>query len=314
MNFWQKLPKPFTVLAPMDDVTDVVFREVVAGGARPDVFFTEFTNADGLTSEGFDRVSQKLKYTENQRPIVAQIWGNNPETMFGAAKIVKELGFDGVDINMGCPVREVVKRNAGAGLIGNFDLSKKIIDAVKKGAKGIPVSIKTRLGKNTNIAVEWATFLLKEKIDALTIHGRTAKQMSKGEADWEEIGAIVQIKKEISPDILLIGNGDIENYDQALKMHKKYGVDGIMVGRGIFTNPWVFQKENVNHTSGEAIDMLKEHLSLFDKTWGDKKNFAIMKKFFKMYIKGFDGANKLRQLLMDCQSLTETRNLLLELR
>ncbi len=304
-NFWQKLSKPFTVLAPMDDVTDNVFRQVVLSSARPDVFFTEFTSADGLVFNSHGVPRRKLTFTQNQRPIVAQIWGNNPENMEKAAKIVKELDFDGIDINMGCPVREVVRAKAGAGLIGEYDSVGKIIDAVKKGAKGLPVSVKTRLGINQNIAEEWATFLLRQEITALTIHGRTAKQMSKGSADWDEIGKIVKIKNQISPETLVIGNGDIKNYSEVKMARENYDVDGVMVGRGIFDNPWVFDKTDRTRTTKEYFDLMEMHINLFQKTWGDSKNFAILKKFFKIYIKDFRGAAELRQEFMESKSKEE---------
>jgi nifR3 family TIM-barrel protein len=307
-DFWQKLPKPFTVLAPMDDVTDNVFRQIVLSAARPDVFFTEFVSADGLVFNSHGIPLRKLTFTPNQHPIVAQIWGTNPEMMGKAAKIVRGLGFDGIDINMGCPIREVVKKGAGAGLIGNYNLSEEIIKAVKRGAEKTPVSVKTRLGINENIAREWTTFLLKQDLAALTVHGRIAKQMSKGLVDWEEIGEIVKIKNEISPQTLIIGNGNIKNYEEAVLMSERHGVDGVMIGRGVFSNPWVFSKDPVKHTKEDYYNLLFKHIDLFEKTWGESKNFNILKKFFKMYIKGFKGANMLRQKLMEAKSLTEIRN------
>lgn len=310
-NFWQKLPKPFLVLAPMDDVTDVVFREILSDLSRPDVFFTEFTSAGGLCSEGREVVMQRLKYTENQRPIVAQVWGKDTEYMYGAAKLVKELGFDGIDINMGCPDRGVMKKGAGAGNIGNYDHTGKVIAAIKAGAQGIPVSVKTRLGQDTNIADEWITFLLEQSIDALIVHGRIASQMSRGEANWMEIKKAADIKNKISPKTLVIGNGDVKGYGQAVEKQKTYGVDGVMVGTGIFSNPWVFEKtcKPVTHDKKSYIQTLLKHVDLFETTWGDTKNFQIMKKFFKMYIKNFDGANELRQRLMGCKKSSEVKTI-----
>jgi nifR3 family TIM-barrel protein len=311
-NFWQKLSKPFTVIAPMDDVTDNVFRQVILKAGRPDVFFTEFANADGLIHGANGIPLRKLDYTKNQHPIVAQIWGTDPESMEKSAKIVADLGFDGIDINMGCPVREVVKKGAGAGLIGNYELAESLIDAVKKGTKKIPISVKTRLGKNQNIAAEWSTFLLNKEIAALTIHARIAKQMSNGFADWEEIGKIVKIKNKISPKTLIIGNGDIKSYESVLEMHKKYKVDGIMIGRGIFKNPWLFVKKtgNEDHSKKEYLNLLNYHINLFKKTYEDTRNFAVLKKFFKMYIGGFKGANELRIKLMATKNLEEITKIL----
>ncbi len=309
-DFWQKLPKPFTVLAPMDDVTDNVFRQIVLSTARPDVFFTEFVSSDGLVFNSHGIPLRKLTFSSNQHPIVAQIWGVNPEMMGKAAKMVVGLGFDGIDINMGCPIREVVKKGAGAGLIGNYVLSEEIIKAVKRGAGGVPVSVKTRLGINKNIAREWTTFLLNQDLAALTVHGRIAKQMSKGMVDWEEIGEIVKIKNEVSPQTLIIGNGNIKNYEEVFLMHERYGVDGVMIGRGIFGNPWAFSKDPVKHTKEDYYNLLLKHIDLFEKTWGESKNFNILKKFFKMYVKSFKGASILRQKLMEAKSLTEIRNYL----
>ncbi len=314
-NFWEKLNKPFTVLAPMDDVTDNVFRKLVNETARPDLFFTEFTNSDGIVSSGGEIVKRKLKFEQPQHPIVAQIWGNNPDSFFGASEIIKEMGFDGIDINMGCPVREVVKKGAGAGLIGKYEEAGKIITAVKLGAKGIPVSVKTRLGINKNIIEEWASFLLKQNISALTLHARTASEMSKVPAQWEELGKIVKIKNQISPETLIIGNGDIKSYKEVVAMHIKYGVDGVMVGRGIFEDPWIFSKISVPHQTKDYVNLLLKHFDYFEAEVKDPisviKRYPSLKKFFKMYIKDFNGANLLRQRLMETQTISEAREILL---
>lgn len=314
-NFWKKLKKPFTVLAPMDDVTDNVFRQIINETARPDVFFTEFTNSDGLTSVGSKTVARKLSFFSGQHPIVAQIWGTNPESMYKASGIVSKMGFDGIDINMSCPVRKVIKKGAGAGLIGNYELSKKIIDAVKKGAGDLPVSIKTRLGINTNIVADWTSFLLKRGISALIIHARTATQMSLGFADWDEIAKIVEIKNKVSPKTIIIGNGDVKSFPEILEKHEKYKVDGVMVGRGIFSNPWIFDSALSNdlgkkRAKKDYIELLMKHLNLFEKTWGGGKSFGVMKKFFKMYINNFDGAVKLRVKLMEVNSFDDARNII----
>ena len=309
-NFWKDLPKPFTVLAPMDDVTDNVFRQVVIEAGRPDVFFTEFVSADGLVFNSHGIPLRKLTFTKEQHPIVAQIWGSDVVRMGKAAKIVKDLGFDGIDINMGCPVRDVVKHGAGAGLIGNYENSEKIIKSVKKSVGNLPVSIKTRLGININIAEDWCTFLLKQDLAALTIHGRTAKQMSKVPADWDEIGQIIKLRNDISPKTPIIGNGDVKSYKEVIALSEKYGIDGVMIGRGVFADPWVFCKTSKIHTRADYISLLLRHIELFEKTWGETKNFAIIKKFFKMYINNFKGASKLRQKLMDSKSFEEIKELL----
>jgi len=309
-NFWQKLPKPFTVMAPMDDVTDTVFRQIILSAARPDVFFTEFANVDGLVHGANGIPLRKLSFTPNQHPIVAQIWGVNPTNFEKAANMVTKLGFDGIDINMGCPVRDVVKMGAGSGLIGNYDLVKEIIEATKKGAGKIPVSVKTRLGKNENIATDWITFLLDQKLAALTVHGRVAKQMSAGIADWEEIGKIVKIRNKIAPQTVIIGNGDVKSYTEVVEKYKKYKIDGVMIGRGVFANPWVFSKDMVDHDKKDYVDLLVRHIDLFEKTWGSTKNFNVLKKFFKMYINGFDGASAIRAKLMETKNFDQVRKLL----
>lgn len=310
LNFWQKLDKPFTILAPMDDVTDDVFRQVILSAARPDVFFTEFANVDGLVHGANGIPLRKLNYSKNQHPIVAQIWGTDPTNFEKAAKIVAELGFDGIDINMGCPVRDVVKKGAGSGLIGNYDLVSEIIKAVKRGAPKIPLSIKTRLGNKTNISHEWISFLLEQDICALTVHGRIATQMSRGKADWDEIGKIVEIRNEIAPSTIIIGNGDVTSYAEVLEKQEKYGVDGVMIGRGVFMDPWVFSKKKKSHSRDDYFKLLSYHVDLFERTWGKTKNFAILKKFFKMYVKDYEGAGEFRQKLMNTKSISEIKKLL----
>jgi len=313
-NFWQTLPKPFTVLAPMDDVTGNVFRKVINSSFRPDIFFTEFTNADGLISVGSKIVGSKLKYEPDQHPIIAQIWGNNPESIYKSAKIVKNLGFDAIDFNMSCPVKNITKRGCGAALIGNYGLAKQIIDALKKGAKGIPVSVKTRLGLKTNVIEEWATFLLNQRLDALTIHARTASEMSKVPAQWDEIEKVVKIKNKISPNTVIIGNGDVKDYEDVIFKHNKYGVDGVMIGRGVFDNPWVFEHDNnKQHSKKEYLNLLLKHFDYFELDYPDpivlQKRYPALKKFFKMYINGFNRASEFRLQLMETKNLQEAREL-----
>lgn len=293
----------------MENVTDYVFREIVCDLSRPDVMFTEFTSADGLISPGKERVIPKLKYSERQRPIVAQIWGGHPNSMYEAAQIVKKMGFDGIDINLGCPDRNVMKKPGGSGLIGNYEIVGKIIEAVKRGAEGIPLSIKTRLRYKEVTTKEWMSFLLEQNIEALTVHGRTPEQQSKGEADWEEVGEIVKLKNTISPKTIIIGNGDIKSYGQAYEKYEKHKIDGVMIGRGIFSNPWVFDKSSkeVVRPREDYLKILLKHLNLFEETWGKKKNFAILKKFFKMYVKNFIGATALRERLMEAKKSDEIR-------
>jgi len=306
-NFWTKLPRPFSVLAPMEDVTNFTFREIVATELpKPDVFFTEFTNTDALTSSGFEKTIHRFKFSENQRPIVAQIWGTNPNNFLKSAKIVEDLGFDGIDINMGCPDRAVIKIGACSALIENRPLAKEIIEAVKKGTKKLPISIKTRIGFKEVVTEEWITFLLEQKIDALTVHGRTAKQLSDVPANWVEIAKAVKIRNKISSNTIIIGNGDVKNYEEIREKVEKYGVDGVMIGRGIFANPWVFEKEIKSHDFKEAKTILIKHLKLCD----ENQHYDKIKKFFKMYVNNFDGANNLRVKLMTTKSVDEALDLL----
>lgn len=309
-NFWTKLPRDFTILAPMDDVTDVVFRQIVAENARPDVFFTEFTNCDGICSAGREKLLPRLKFTEDQRPIVAQIWGTHPETYFETAKLIQKMGFDGIDINMGCPEHKVIKQGACSALINNPELAKQIIQAVKKGAPKLPLSVKTRLGLKTIETDRWISFLLEQDLAAITIHGRTAKEMSKVAVHWDEIAKAVKLRDLSKKPTLIIGNGDILSMDESRQKILKTGIDGVMIGRGIFANPWVFEKEISIHTTSERIQLAIKHLTLFDKTYGDTKNYNIMKKFFKSYINNFDGAAEFRAKLMETKTALEAKLLL----
>jgi nifR3 family TIM-barrel protein len=305
-NFWQKLPKPFTALAPMENVTNEVFRKLLAKTAPPDVFFTEFTSAEGLVFNTKRVVDMALGYSTAERPIVAQLWGINPESFYKAAKIIEKLGFDGIDINMGCPVRAIVKRGAGAALIKTPELAAQIILACKKGVKKIPVSVKTRLGYNKINTEEWLGYLLKQNIAALTVHGRIAVEMSKYPADWAEIGKVVELKNKLSPNTVIIGNGDIENINEVIKMSQKYKVDGVMIGRGIFKNPWIFEETERKYSKQEYIALLKNHLRLHEVKYKKQpKMFETIKKFFKMYIREFKGSAELRQKLMKCRSYSE---------
>lgn len=298
MNFWENLPKPFSVLAPMEDVTDTVFRQIVLIAGRPDVFFTEFTSVDGICSKGFEKVSLRLKYTDVERPLVAQIWGNKPELFLQTAKLLAEMKFDGIDINMGCPDRAVLKQGCGAALsnVEYRSLVAEIVAATKEGGGGLPVSVKTRLGHRKQ-EEGWIDFLLDQELAALTIHARIAKDMSLVPARWEEISEVV--KRLGDRKTKIVGNGDIKSMDDPRIVAS--GVDGVMIGRGIFENPFVFtgglpEKE-------KNLRLLVDHLNLWEKTWGAQKNYAVMKKFFKMYVRDFDGAGELRALLMETVSV-----------
>lgn len=310
-NIWQKLKKPIFILAPMDDVTDTVFRQIIGDLAPPDLYYTEFTSVDGLTSEqGRDAVSRRLQYTEKERPLIAQIWGNDPKKFYESAKLCKELGFDGIDINMGCPEKSVVRRGMCSGLINTPELAGEIIKATKEGAGGLPVSVKTRLGMR-QIQPEWIEFLLKQDLPVLIIHGRTVKEMSKVPAHWDEIKKVVEMRDKIAPQTLIIGNGDVISYEDGLNKVKETGVDGIMIGRGIFKNLWIFEKTGnlPNLTIEERLNYLLKHSRLFVETWGQTKSFAILKKFYKIYISDFEGASELRVKFMETKNLEEVESL-----
>ncbi len=297
-NFWNNLPKPFFVQAPMEKVTDTVFRQILARCGRPDVFFTEFTSTDGLCSKkGKTRVARRLQFTDIERPIVAQIWGNKPENYRKSIAIIKEMGFDGIDINMGCPVGKVIKRGECSGLICNPDLVSEIITTALKSAGDMPVSVKTRIGFKTIETDSWVRHLLQFPLSALTLHGRTAHEMSKVPAHWDEIEKAVKIRNELKSKTLIIGNGDVRTHAEGVKKVQTYGVDGIMIGRGFFENLWIFNQD-YQPTPQKSIQMFVEHLRLFDNTWGKTKDFNALKKFFKVYIHKLPNAKELRNKLM----------------
>jgi tRNA-dihydrouridine synthase len=344
MSFWHKLPKPIFVVAPMADVTDAPFRQMIAkysahtradgtvGG--PDVMWTEFVSADGLlraTPEGKVKLMADLMYSEAERPIVAQLFTSNEEHMEQASRLCLELGFDGVDINMGCPAGAIIDQGCGAAMIKTPDLAVAIIRAAKRGAQsdagGIPVSVKTRLGYHHDQLEEWIPVLLKEKLAVLTVHARTRKEMSKVPARWERLNRVVELRNEISPETLVIGNGDVLSLSDAKIKIAQSGVDGAMIGRALFGNPWFFHPtislplrmkalpthgvklEDISEadSSDEAQDyvsiterlgVMVEHSYLFCEQL-PFKNFSVMKKHYKAYVNGFAGAAALRIKLMD---------------
>ena len=325
MNFWKDLPKQFTVLAPMEDVTDTVFRQVIMRCGRPDVLFTEFTNCEGMQSVGRSKIIHRLRYDEVEKPIVAQIWGITPEDYFKTAQIISELGFDGVDINMGCPVKKVVKMGACSALIKNPGLAKEIVQATKEGAKNIPVSVKTRIGFNKVQTEDWISFLLSEcDLPVLSIHGRTVKEQSNAPCHWDEIAKAVSIRDQVSPETLIVGNGDVHTNSEIYKKVEEYNVDGVMVGRGVFKNPWIFNSNVVDKGQGELrhidsgevitvderVELLKFHLDLWKKTWGESKHYAILKKYYKIYISGFKGSSDIRARLMETKNIEEAESLI----
>ena len=330
MNIWQKLPKPIFMLAPMEDVTDTVFRQILLTTGRPALFFTEFTNVDGMFSKGSEHVTKRLKFTPQEKPLIAQIWGMNPENFYKAAKEIKDMGYDGIDLNMGCPQHDVTSHGACSALIKNHPLATEIIRATQEGSRshssgqagGLPVSVKTRIGFGTIQTEEWIGFLLTHNLPALTIHGRTVKEMSKVPAHWDEIGKAVMLRNQMQKDYsssersesrssrqartikyktLIIGNGDVMSIAEAEEKAKQYGLDGIMIGRGIFHNPWLFHPkiDPTAKTLQERLKLLQNHVQLYQNTWGTAKQYAPLKKYFKIYLSGFEGAAEIRGKFME---------------
>ena len=292
----------------MEDVTDTVLRQVIARCGKPAVFFTEFTNVEGMFSKGAKHVIHRLQYTEAERPLVAQIWGTHPENFFKAAKQLIEMGFDGIDLNMGCPASGVAQKGACSGLINNRPLAKEIIDATKEGAAGeIPVSIKTRLGFRA-IDFEWIAFVLAQKPAVLTVHARTVAEMSKVPAHWDQLKTVVDMRNALSSTTLIIGNGDVKSLSDARQKVAEVGADGAMIGRGIFENPYLFSETTTlsDKTPQEKMQLLLDHMHLWQATWGDSKHFPVLRKFFKVYANGFPGAQELRIQLMETQTPEET--------
>lgn len=319
MSFWSQLKKPFFVLAPLADVTDAPFRRMIAkysahvradgtiGG--PDVMWTEFVSADGLmraTEEGKKKLMADLLYSEEERPIVAQLFSSTPEYMEQAARLCMELGFDGVDINMGCPERTIEKQGCGSAMIRNPESAIAVIQAAKKGAGDIPVSVKTRLGYNKDELEQWLPLLLKEEPAVITLHARTRKEMSKVPARWERVARAVEIRNELQSGTLVIGNGDVHSLEVARLKVEDTGADGVMLGRAIFGNPWLFhpEKDLSNVSLEERFAVVLEHTRLFEELL-PHKNFSVMKKHFKAYINGFDGAKELRNEMMELASSTQ---------
>lgn len=311
-NFWQDLPKPFFILAPMEAVTDIVFRHVVASAARPDVFFTEFVNASSYCSEkGIHSTRGRLTFTPDEQPMVAQIWGKKPDEFAKMSVGLADLGFAGIDINMGCPDKNVVRGGSGSALIKTPALAAELIAAAKTG--GLPVSVKTRIGYHkTDEWHDWLTHILKQDVVNLTVHLRTRKEMSKVPAHFELIDDIVKLRDEIAPQTLLTINGDVRDRQHGEELAHKHKVDGIMIGRGVFTNPYCFEKQKTNHSREELIGLLNMQLDLHDKysIELEERKYDPLKRFFKIYIRDFAGASELRDKLMHTKTTDEAREAL----
>lgn len=295
----------------MDDVTDTVFRQIIDQCASPDLYLTEFMNVDGYCSPGKHKVSKKIKKTDDESPIFAQLWGKNPDNYYKTTKEIVGFGFDGIDINMGCPVKAVVKNGCCGALINHREEAKEIIDATRRGIEdsgiSVPLSVKTRVGWST-VDLSWIEFLLDQHLDMLTVHLRTVKEQSKVPAHWDLMSDIKKLRDKIAPDTLLIGNGDVESLAQAKELADTYNIDGVMIGRGIFHDPYLFSAEDIWKTKDAKfrINLYRQHIELFENTWaGQYKTTAPLNKFCKIYINGFDGAKELREKLMASNSVPE---------
>lgn len=318
-NFWKNIEKPIIAAAPMEDITDTVYREILLQNAKAeniDVIFTEFVSVDGLNHKiGKEKVSYRLEITPEEQKlliqknvkIVAQIWGNNPENFYKAAKsISEEYNFDGIDVNMGCPVKNIVKQGSGAALIKEPELAKEIIIASKEATE-LPISVKTRIGFTEVVTENWISNIIQTKPAAITLHGRTKKMMYKGEADWNQIAIAAKLTKEAN--IPIIGNGDIRSIEQAKEYSEKYNTNGAMIGRALLTNPWVFAGE-YSANMEERKKLLLAHSKKFLEVWRDTKNFSMLKKYFKVYISTFDGAAELRHKFMQAKSIEDVEKLI----
>ncbi len=313
-GFWSKLPKPFFALAPLANVTDAAFRRIIAKYGKPDVMYTEFVSADGLVRGNKEILMRDLLFSEAERPIVAQFFTATPAHMEQVAKLALELGFDGVDINMGCPDGSVEKQGAGAALMKNPKLARELIRAAKSGAGKLPVSVKTRIGFNKDELDAWLPEILAEEPAAVTIHARTRKEMSKVPAQWGTVRRAAEIRNKLDAQALIVGNGDVADLADARQKVNETGCDGIMLGRAIFGNPWLFSnsRELENSQGPSAQDKLRvlvEHTKLFEELLGDIKSFAIMKKHFKAYVNGFNGAKELRGELMEAKDAEEVEEI-----
>jgi len=322
---FKDLPRPFFALAPLDDVTDTVFRRVVAGCAPPDLFFTEFVNVDGLQSPGRPKLLKKLRFTPAERPLIAQIWGKNPENFYKTARQLADgtfargfglpagVNFAGVDLNMGCPDKTVVKNGACSALINDRQLAGEIIEAAREGLRGeLPLSVKTRLGFN-DIDLTWPEFLLRQKLNMLTIHGRTRREMSKVPAHWDKIGEVRELRDRLAPGTLLVGNGDVRDRRHGLELAEKYGLDGIMIGRGVFEDPFAFAEQSPwpRYAPEQRLALYRKHVELFAATWQNRERpIPTLNKFCKIYVNGFDHAKELRERLMRAGSTDELIGLL----
>lgn len=323
-NFWRKLKKPFICSAPMYGVSDEGFRRMLLKYGRPDVFWTEMMPADGLAhmaeTSGLDSkkgssMMQALRFVRQERPVVCQIFGAKPDNFYKSAVLLKNMGFDAIDINAGCPEKNIEHQGAGAALIKNPGLVKEIILAVKEAAAGIPVSLKTRLGYEKISTDNWIDFLLGQKLDALTIHCRTRQEEFRGKPHWEEIKKSVSLRNEMKSETIIIGNGGILSLEDVEIKARESGADGMMIGQALIGNPWFFKgfaEMSPDAEKERRIKAILEHVVLFEEIFSGLKNFADLKKHFAAYASRFSGAKELRIRLMSAESAKEVRLIVAE--
>lgn len=314
MNIYREILKKrgsLLVLAPMEGVTDSVFRQVLCEIGKPDLFFTEFLNVEGFCSKGRENIVHRLDFRDFERPVVIQLWGNVPEYYAKTIEYIKTLNPAGIDINMGCSVRDVLSSGRGSALINDRVLAKEIIESVKESAIGLPISVKTRIGFEKIETEEWIGFLLRQNLDMITVHGRLSREGYASPSRWGEIEKVVRLKDELAPDTVILGNGDVKDIRQAEEYIEKYGVDGVMIGRAILNNPWLFSgKKSEDITKEERINVLKRHLDIFEKERGNMGLFNSQKKYIKAYVNNFETAAAMRAKLMALDTISDVQGVL----
>ncbi|MCK9497244.1 MAG: tRNA-dihydrouridine synthase family protein [Candidatus Colwellbacteria bacterium] len=309
LNFWKKLRKPVSASAPMAGVSDAAFRKILSLYGKPDIIWTEMVSLAGIKAKGEDFFNNEMMFSEEERPIVLQFFGSKPEEFELCGRLAKERGFNGVDINMGCPDKGVEKQGAGACLMNNLSLAREIICSAKEKSLGLPISIKTRLAYiNKRDMEKWILAISAEKPTAITIHGRTRSQRRRGNADWEFIKEACKIIKSESPDTIVIGNGDILSKKQGEELARKTGVDGYMVGRALVGNPWFFTAKEASKK--ERLTIAEKHLDIFKELFGENEPFDLLKKHFAGYASNFEGAKEIRTELMEAKTAEEAKFIL----
>ena len=335
-NFWFQ-DKPLIGLAPMDGVTDFAFRHIVTKYAKPDLLFTEFTSVEGICA-GATKMLRAFIFEEEERPIIAQLFGITPNAFYKSTILAATLGFDGVDINMGCPAKGIATKGSGAGLITTPQLAREIIKACKRAAtdwangtsiedvdlpetiiqyakdnrvitkrRVLPISVKTRIGYNKNIIDEWISNIIEEHPTTITVHGRTLKQMYTGKADWEAIAKAGELCKQAG--IKVLGNGDIQNIKEAYEKITQYNLNGVLIGRATLGNPWIFN--GTEPTIKQRLETTLEHAQYYQKIVGTE-HFTPVRKHLAWYCRGFNNASDIRLKLIQANSAEEVQEIITE--